>query len=95
MAVALSPNARNDLLNIYLTGIAEFGENQAEHYQDKIEAAFSLLADNPRAARLRNEVRPPVRAYPCGAHIIIYEINDADNILILRIHNGREDWLDL
>jgi toxin ParE1/3/4 len=95
MGVTLSVKARKDMLTVYLTGITTFGEKQSELYQDKIEAAFILLSENPRAARLRSEVRPPVRAYPCGAHVVIYEIDDADDILILRMHHSREDWLDL
>jgi toxin ParE1/3/4 len=52
----------------------------------------NFLSRFPRAARLRDEVDPPVRAYPYRSHLIVYDI-DGDAIVILRIRHGREDWL--
>ncbi len=95
MAYRLSQNAAKDVDNIVYNGAIEFGREQAVAYYERITRCCILLSDNPRAARLRSEVRPLVRAYPCGAHIIIYEIDDADDFLILRIHHSRKDWLDL
>ncbi len=68
---------------------------QAIAYHARIERCCEFLSEHPFAARLRNEVRPPVRAYPCQSHVIVYEIDDANNILIVRVCYGREDWLDL
>ena len=83
--------ADQDIIDIYLRGVAEFGVDQAEHYHAGLAAAFELLAANPRIARERSEVNPPVRLHPFQAHLIAYVIHD-DAILIVRILHGRQEW---
>jgi toxin ParE1/3/4 len=91
MAYRLTRKAEEDLTEVYLTGIRDFGVAQAEVYLAKLLQTFDLLADNPALARLREEFRPAVRIHPHSAHIIIYRDIDSD-ILIIRIRHGREDW---
>jgi toxin ParE1/3/4 len=50
------------------------------------------LAENPRAARERLEINPPVRVHPYRAHVVI-QVLDADGVLIVHIRHAREDWL--
>ncbi len=95
MAYRLSSAASRDMENIGDYGIDYFGIENARAYYLRLERSFNFLCEFPLAARLRTEVRPPVRAHPCQSHIIVYEIDDASDILILRIHHVREDWLDL
>ncbi len=70
-----------------------FGLAQAEASDDGLEASFRFLAENPRAARLRSEIRPPVSAHPFKVHLVVYEGDEQDDILILRVRHGREDWV--
>lgn len=84
--------ATDDLVTIYLAGLEQFGVAQADRYHDGLERMFAFLAQTPRAARMREELDPPVRAHPFKAHIIIYDETD-DGILILRVRHGREDWI--
>lgn len=70
-----------------------FGLDQADKYHEGLTAAFAFLADYPRAARVRFEITPPVRAYRYKSHMIIYEIDDNDAVIILRVRHGHEDWL--
>jgi toxin ParE1/3/4 len=95
MTYRFSEAADQDVVAITFQGAMDFGREQSVVYHGKLLRCCQFLSENPRAARLRQEVDPPVRAYPCQSHIIIYEIDDADCILILRIHHGRENWLDL
>ena len=92
MSYKLTRKAEDDIIDIYLQGHTLFGENQAEHYHRGMEEAFRFLSDEPRAARERTEINPPVRVHPYGSHIIIYMIGPADDILILRVRHSREDW---
>ncbi|MBL8556531.1 MAG: type II toxin-antitoxin system RelE/ParE family toxin [Phenylobacterium sp.] len=69
-----------------------FGEAQADRYLADLYDAFDLLAANPRIARDRTEFRRPVRVHPFKAHVIVYRA-DGDDVLILRLRHGREDWL--
>ena len=88
----LSSGAAQDLVEIHAEGVELFGPRQADAYVDRLEAAFDLLAATPGIARERTELSPPVRAYPCGAHVVVFE-TEADGILILRVRHGYEDWM--
>jgi len=87
----LTRAAAEDLAGIFLDGLDRFGLAQAGKYHDGLEAAFAFLGEYPRAARLRHEIDPPVRAHPYKAHLIIYDVEE-DGIVILRVRHGREDW---
>ena len=45
-------------------------------------------------AREKRELRPPVRFHPYGAHLIVYVV-EGDDILIVRVLHGRQDWESL
>ncbi|MBU1374573.1 MAG: type II toxin-antitoxin system RelE/ParE family toxin [Alphaproteobacteria bacterium] len=91
MAFRLSLAARQDIVDIYLHSENAFGEAQADRYLADLESTFAFLADHPFAARQRVELTPPVRIHPYRAHVIVYRL-DGDDILILRLRHGREDW---
>ena len=93
MAYRLSHRAVDDMLQIWSDGAILFGLEQAERYHQGLAAALQFLAENPRAARLRKEIAPPVRAHPFKVHLVVYEVDDRDDILILRVRHGREDWV--
>jgi toxin ParE1/3/4 len=84
--------ATQDLVAIYLNSLERFGAVQADRYHDGLQRTFAFLAETPRAARLREEIQPPVRAHPFKAHIIVYEEID-EGVPILRVRHGREDWI--
>ncbi len=69
-----------------------FGLAQADKYHDGMTAAFEFLADYPRAARLREEIDPSVRAYNYKSHLIVYDLDDDDTAIVLRVRHGHEDW---
>lgn len=87
----LAARADDDVDAIYAAGIEMLGIAHADRYFAGLTAAFTFLADNPLAARLRHEIEPPVRVWRYKAHMIFYEI-DGDGILVLRVRHGREDW---
>lgn len=91
MAFRLSAHADADIDAIFVTGVQIFGIAPAEGYLEGLRRAFELLARFPSLARERSEIDPPVRVYPYAAHVIVYEIAGED-ILILRVRHGREDW---
>ena len=91
MAWRLSRQADEDFVRIYRNGVFQFGVLQAEAYSAGLTLIFDFLADFPRAARERSETNPPVRAHPYKAHIVVYVLRD-DDILIVRIRHGHEDW---
>lgn len=88
----LTRKAAQDIRAIYRQGTELFGSRQAELYHQSLEATFQLIADNPRLARLRTEISPPVRVHPHGAHLIVYLEQPDRSILVVRVHHGRENW---
>lgn len=66
---------------------------QADAYHEGLSEIVAFLADYPRAARLREEVSPPVRVHPYKAHLVVYDVGDEDEVIILRVQHGREDWI--
>lgn len=93
MAYRLSVLAEQDITDIAMSGIQMFGEQVARRYHDDLFDLFDLLADNPRLARERQELSPPVRIHPHRSHLIVYTIEDNDQVLILRIRHAHEDWI--
>ncbi|GGZ15728.1 type II toxin-antitoxin system RelE/ParE family toxin [Novosphingobium colocasiae] len=89
----LTRAAVDDLTAIFLEGIEQFGLLQADAYREGLSAIFAFLADYPHAARLREEISPPVRVHPYKAHLVIYDVGDEDEVIILRVRHGREDWI--
>ncbi len=92
MAYRLTRKAEADILHIYRESAEQFGTAQAEAYHARLERTFGLIALNPRLARERVEISPPVRVHPCGAHLIVYLVEESDEVLILRLRHRREDW---
>ena len=93
MAYRLTARAKEDIIGIYVDGAALFGARQAEAYHERLRRTFEVLADNPRIARERTEITPPVRVYPCGSHIVVYIIKPDGGVLVVRVRHAREDWL--
>jgi toxin ParE1/3/4 len=91
--IRFSEKARADFLSIHADGEERFGFDQAERYADDLERVFDLLSENPKLARLRTELNPPVRVHPHGSHVIVYEVREGA-VLILRIRHAHENWTD-
>ncbi|MEE4013360.1 type II toxin-antitoxin system RelE/ParE family toxin [Roseibium sp. FZY0029] len=92
MAYKVSRKAAEDIANIYIEGVSGFGVAQAEKYHAEMEATFDLISSNPRIARERQEIDPPVHIHPFGSHIVIYTVDAKNDVLIIRVRHGREDW---
>ena len=92
MGYRLSRKAEQDIGAIFQTGFVQFGLAQADAYHEGLEKTFAFLAHYPRAARERLEIDPPVRIHPYKSHLVVYELDGRD-IVILRVRHGREDWM--
>jgi len=94
MAYSLTRAATEDIKQIYLHGLGQFGALQADRYLDLLEKTFEFLADHPKAARIRAELKSDIRFHPLRSHVVMYRINDGGEILIIRVRHGHEDWVD-
>lgn len=91
MTCRTTTEADRELIEIYVFGAEQFGVQQSEQYLEGLFQTFDLLAENPHLARERRELNPPMRLHPYGAHMIDYTIT-GDDILIVRVLHGRQDW---
>lgn len=92
MNIRLTQAAEQDIRSIAEIGIEMFGVTQAQAYHDALYNTFDLLARNPGMGRERTELTPPIRVHPFRSHIILYNIEDED-ILIVRVRHAHEDWV--
>ncbi|MBY3087705.1 type II toxin-antitoxin system RelE/ParE family toxin [Rhizobium laguerreae] len=92
MSFKLSAEAEEDIIAIAEQGVRMFGADQAKRYHDELFALFDLIAVNPRIARKRDEIDPPVRIHPFKAHLIVYRIENDETIFVIRIRHAHEDW---
>jgi plasmid stabilization system protein ParE len=60
----LSRKAEEDVIAIFMYGVADFGIQQTERHHSQLEHTFQFLAENPKAARECLQIRPPVRSHP-------------------------------
>ena len=93
MAYRLTRKAELDIIQVYAEGLRDFGVTQADACHAKLERTFDRLAEVPRLARERTEIVPPVRIHPCGSHVIVHVVDASDDVLIVRVRHGREDWV--
>ena len=94
MSYRLTSEAEDDIIAIAKMGVRLFGERQANRYNEDLFALFDLISANPRMARARDEVSPPVRIFPFKAHLIVYLVDENDDVLIVRLRHVHENWSD-
>jgi toxin ParE1/3/4 len=70
MPFRLSIQAEEDIVSIAEEGIRIFGVPVAKRYHDELFVLLELIATNPRIARERCEISPPVRIHPFKAHLV-------------------------
>jgi toxin ParE1/3/4 len=82
--------AEQDLVEIWLYTLNEWGEQQADSYLDELAAAIQMLAKQPLVCRERPELNPPVRIHHHARHLIVYLAVD-DGISVVRILHENMD----
>lgn len=87
----LSPRALADLAHIWDTTMEEWGEVQADHYTDALDARCGWLAANPYLGKDRSEVRAGLRSFPQGEHLVFYRIIENNGIEIVAFPYQRQD----
>ncbi len=84
-----TPQADSDLDGIWYYVASKSGSVEtADRLIDSVTHRFFLLASHPNIGRARDEdLHPGLRSFPVGEYLIIYQIEDAD-VLILRVVRG-------
>jgi toxin ParE1/3/4 len=83
-----------DLQFIVEQGTAQFGRHASGAYLARVIDLFETLAVHPYIGSERATMRGAVRLMPCGSHNILYIVDDED-VIILRVLHGLQDWFEL
>jgi toxin ParE1/3/4 len=70
--------------------IAGDSVSAADALLERIEAAFDMLADMPRAGRAREDLAPKLRSFPVGNYLIFY-VPVVDGVEVVRVMSARRD----
>lgn len=71
----LSSEAKMDLARIYWRGVEEFGEFQAERYNEALFRRFDDIAEAPYKYQAVDHIREGYRRSVCGVESIYYRLN--------------------
>jgi toxin ParE1/3/4 len=90
------PQAREDLLDIYVT-IGFDNPEAAKRFYATIETRAATLVHHPRLGPRRPDIRPSVRMLVEGPYLVLYETHPdtdegpVDTVDIVRVVDGRRD----
>lgn len=90
----LSPAALRDLDAIWDYTAQRWSVAQAETYIRGLTAEMDLLVREPKLARESHLIRPPVRLYRSGSHLIVYR-TATSWLEVLRIVHVRQNWVSI
>jgi toxin ParE1/3/4 len=92
MAHRLAPEVETELDDIWYCIAKESNSIEiADRVIDSITDRFFLLATWPHIGRRRDgDLRPGLRSFSVGAHVIIYRV-EAEDVLILHVMRGSRD----
>lgn len=95
-ALLWKPQAREDLLDIYIT-IGLDNPSAAERWISAMEEKATLLVGSPRLGVRRPEIAPAARMLVEGVYLLLYETHPdtddgpVDEIEIVRVVHGHRD----
>ena len=86
----LYPKAINDLEDIYLYSVREFGLQRTEDYILAIESSFQYLTNDPLISRKCDYIHQNLRAFNVGSHVIFLKITDYGIAVIRVLHQSMD-----
>jgi toxin ParE1/3/4 len=88
--VVWSPEADEDLVQLWLYLAEEASEGAADRRLREIERACATLSQWPQSGRARDELLPGLRSVPVSPQVIFYRVSAAA-IEIVRVLHGHRD----
>ena len=84
LQVDVSLEAEEDIDEITTYTTSTWGWRQTNHYLAKLEDGFTLLAQNPTVGRPCDSIRPGLRRFEIGKHVVFYVLLP-NSIQIVRV----------
>jgi len=86
----LYQKAIEDIESVYSYSANEFGIKRTEDYILAIESSFQHLADDPLISRKCDYIRPDLRAFNVGSHIIFFKTTHYGIAVIRVLHQSMD-----
>ena len=90
LKLRISTKAQRDLEEIWRYTLESWNGAQAELYVGQVRAALELLFINPGLSRTADEIRPGLRKYTVGSHILFVRV-ETSSIRLVRVLHGKMD----
>ena len=85
-----SAKAEEDLTDIWVYSLQEWGIEQADKYVDELNAGFARLETNPKLGKSRDDLRPGYFSLVLNEHIAYYIISQSV-VRIVRVLHSQMD----
>jgi len=92
-AYDLTPAAKQDLREIWLYTVEQWGEAQADRYTGRLEMCFRRIAGHRVRARTFSARYPQVQVTRCQHHYVFYLHSEGQQPLIIAVLHERMDLL--
>jgi len=86
LKLKLTPQAVNDLEEIYNYTFANWGIHQAEKYQDDLFDWMKIITENPNIGKAYPFSKLLYRKSHINKHLIFYRVDDKDCIVVRVLH---------
>jgi toxin ParE1/3/4 len=90
LRVAFAALAQDDFERILAYTYREWGSSEEQRMSDQLSNTIDTISGNPYIGERRSDLRPGIRCFPSGQHLILYRPYD-DHIEIIRIAHSRMD----
>lgn len=90
LSLRISAKAERDLEQIWVHTVETWGEDQAVRYVAQVRSAIDLLRSNPGLARIADDVRPGLRKFTVGSHVLYVRVGEGF-LRLVRVLHARMD----
>ena len=90
LELIVSPEADDDLLDIWLRIATDRDTETADRVVDSLHQKFLVILTTPQMGRAREELAPYLRSIPEGNYMIFYR-PIVNSVEIVRVVHGRRD----
>lgn len=88
----ISPQATEDLFEIWEYTVSTWSENQADKYYATLISAIEEIGNNRKKAVSYDEIVPGLKAFHVRKHMVFFVIQGNGRPLIVRILHERMDY---
>lgn len=86
----LTDRSLHDIAAIEQYSIEQWGKKTAAKYLARIEEALSLIQESPNVLRQEETIHPFLRFYTANKHILVFDIQ-SNEIILLTVFHGSMD----